>query len=60
MFTEFYEKLIRSSILCTHCMPDIMILVQAVLTWLLYDTKCQNPKRDIIQSNVHRILPKVN
>ena len=51
------------------CMPDIMILAQGVLargspdiyvTRLLYYTKCQSQKRDIIQSDIYRILPKVN
>ena len=34
--------------------PDIL------LTRLLYYTKCQSWKREIIQSNSYRILPKVN
>ena len=33
--------------------PDILF------TRLLYYTKCQSRKRAIIQSNIHRILPKV-
>ena len=45
--------------------PDIMVLDQTVLqvfvfTRLLYYTKCQSRKREIIQSNIYRILPKVN
>ena len=27
---------------------------------LLYYTKCQSKKKEIIQPNIHRILPKVN
>ena len=34
--------------------PDIL------LTKLLYYTKCQSRKREIIQPNIYRILPKVN
>ena len=34
--------------------PDIL------LTRLLYYTRCQSRKRDIIQSNTYRKLPKVN
>ena len=34
--------------------PDIL------LTRLLYYTKCQSRKWEIIQSNIYRILPKVN
>ena len=46
-------------------MIDAIILAQAVLqifflTRLLYYTKCQSRKREIIQSNIDRILPKVN
>ena len=31
-----------------------------LLTKLLYYTKCQSRKREIIQPNIYRILPKVN
>ena len=34
--------------------PDILF------TMLLYYTKCQSRKREIIQSNIYRILPKVD
>ena len=34
--------------------PDIL------LTSLLYYTKCQSRKREIIQPNIYRILPKLN
>ena len=51
-------------IMYPNCMPDIMILAQAVpgifFTRLLFYTKRQSRKREIIQSNIHRILPKVN
>ena len=51
-------------IMYPYCMPDIMILAQAdlqiLLTGLLYYTNCQSQKREIIQSNINRILPKVN
>ena len=60
----------------SNCMPDIMILAQAVLQLfcsqvsfttqyakvirLLYYTTCQRQTMDIIQPNVYRILPNVN
>ena len=53
-------------IMYPNCMPDIMILAQAVgssdilFKRLLYYTKCQNQKRDIIRPIICRILPKVN
>ena len=52
-------------IMYPNSMPDIMILAQDVspdilLTRLLYYTKCQTWKREIIQPNINRILPKVN
>ena len=34
--------------------PDILFIM------LLYHTKCQSWKREIIQPNIYRILPKVN
>ena len=44
-----------------NCMLDITILDQVILfTRLHYYTECQNRKRDIIQSNIHKISPKVN
>ena len=43
-----------------NCMPDIMILADILFTRLLYYTKCQSRKREIIQSNSFGILPKVN
>ena len=48
--------------LYSNCKPDIMILAQAVLEifWLLFHTKQQSRKREIIQSNIHRMLTKVN
>ena len=53
--------------MCPNCMPDIMILDPSssgspdiLFTRLLYYTKCQSRKREIIQSNIHRILPNVN
>ena len=65
-------------IMYPNCMPDIMILAQAVLyisSWsllifllysiyfvdkLLYDRKCQSRKSELIQPNIYRILTKVN
>ena len=46
-------------------MPDSVRLAQVVLqiillTRLLYYTKCQSRKRVIIQSNIYRILAKLN
>ena len=38
-------------IMYPNCMPDIMILAQAVLQILLYYTRCQSRTGDIIQSN---------
>ena len=44
-----------------NCMLDNMILAQDILfTRMLYYTKCRSRKREIIQSNIYRILPKVN
>ena len=43
-----------------NCMPDTMILAQALFTRLLYYTKCQRQKKEIIQSKIYIILPKVN
>ena len=46
------------------CVFNIMILAQAVLQILCWQgplcVKCQSLKRGIIQSNIHRILRKVN
>ena len=51
-------------IMYPNCMPDIMIQTQAVLqiflTRLLFYTKCQSRKWEIIQPNIYRILRKVN
>ena len=52
-------------IMYPNCMPDILILAQAVLqilmfTRLLYYINCQSRIREIIQSNIERILRKVN
>ena len=52
-------------IMYPNCMPDITFLSQTVLQifssqGLLYYTKCQSQKREIIQSNIYRILPHVN
>ena len=51
-------------ILATICVSNIMILAQAVLRILCWQgplwVKCLSLKRGIIQSNIHRILPKVN
>ena len=48
----------------TICVPNIMILAQGVLQILYWQghlwAKCLSLKRGIIQSNSHRILPKVN
>ena len=41
-------------IICSSASPDIL------LTRLLYYIRCQSRKRDIIQSNIYRVLPKVN
>ena len=53
-------------IMYPNCMPDILILAQAVfqvfcshLRWLCY-TICQSRKIEIIQLNIYRNLPKVN
>ena len=45
-----------------NCMPGIMILAQVVLQ-IFYSQGCfttQNRKKEIIKSNIYRILPKVN
>ena len=58
-------------IMYPNSIPDIMVLAQAVLQkfhWqdcfnlprLLYFTKCQSQKREIIKPNIYRILPKLN
>ena len=39
-----------------NCIIDAIILAQAVLHY----TKCQSRKRELIQSNIYRILPKFN
>ena len=48
----------------TNCMPYIMILAQAVIQILWSQdsvwVKCLSLKRDILQSNIHRILQKLN
>ena len=47
----------------TICVPNIMILAQAVLQilcWQIIGVHCTSRKRGIIQSNIHRILRKVN
>ena len=48
----------------TICMPNIMILAQAVFqtfcSQCLLWVKCLSMKRGLIQSNIHRILRKVN
>ena len=48
----------------TMCMPNYMILPQAVLQIFCWKgplwVKCLSRKRGIIQSNIHRILRKVN
>ena len=46
-------------------MPDFMILAQVVLQIFcshgcFYNAKCQSQKREIIHSNIHRIISKVN
>ena len=47
--------------LVTICVSNIMILAQAVLCWQgLFGLNALSLKREIIQSNIHRILRKVN
>ena len=57
---NFTKKLIRSSALCT---PKVCLICGSpviLLTRLLYYTKCQSRKREIIQTNIYRSLWKVN
>ena len=48
----------------TVCIPNIMILTQAVIQIFCWQSsiglQCIKRKREIIQPNIHRILPKVN
>ena len=67
IFTEFYQKLIRSSTpwaQSTVYMPNIMILAQAVIQIFCWQgsigLQCVSRKREIIQPNIHRISRKVN
>ena len=47
-----------------NCMPDVLILAEAVLQIFCWQScftiKCQSRKREIIQPNIYRLLPKVN
>ena len=47
-----------------NCMSDIMILAQAVLQTFCsqgcFSTQNDSRKREIIQSNIYRILPNLN
>ena len=47
-----------------NCIPDIMILAQAVLQIFCsqgcFTIQKASQKREIIQSNIYRILPKIN
>ena len=50
-------------IMYPNSMSDIMILscsINILFTWLLFHTKQQSRKREIIQSNIYRFLLKVN
>ena len=62
--TEFHEQFQVIYTLDTICVSNIMILTQAVLQILCWQgplwVKCLSLKRGIIQSNIHRILWKIN
>ena len=66
VFTEFYEKFKSGH---QHYVPKLYTWYYdpsssrspgILLTMLLHYTKCQSWKREIIQSNIDRIFPKVN
>ena len=44
----------------TLCPQHMLAPKDNLETMLLYYTKCQSWKREIIQPNIHRILPKLN
>ena len=65
IITEFYEKLIRSSVpstqtICLISWSYLKRFSRYLLAKLLYCIECQSWKREIIQPNIDRVLPKVN
>ena len=54
------NKITRAGVYKTLC-PQLMLAPKDKLeAMLLYYTKCQSWEREIIQPNIHRILPKVD